>query len=796
MADTTTVPIDVTLQVALREGEDATEVEVTAVEGTEGISILFEYEIDVAVPVDQRAAFADLMGAPASLHWADGFGERWVHGLVRRVELLGTTRHQDRYRLWLVPQVWPLLLRRDSRIFQETTVDAILEEVLGLDSIPPDSFEIHVDSPESREYCVQYRESDWEFCCRLMEEEGIYYFFQHTEEGTKLLISNQPDLHEAIENDLIAYRTTASGASDEQFVFGFRYSHQLRQGKVHLRDFNFRRPSQLVNSEGTDGNREDLEFYDCPGEFVDTAGGDARRIARLDELRTRLVVGEGTSNVSRIAPGYKVTLDAHPFDDANQEWLLTRIHHSIRQDAAGGTEGGGGRVGRSRFDDHHIPSGREHDDADADSDSGAETVYTNTFECIPSGTPYRPPRITTRPTVDGPQTAIVVGQSGEEIHVDEHARIKVQFHWDRLGTNDEGSSCWVRVSQGWAGAGWGMMFIPRIGQEVIVAFLEGDPDRPLVTGRVYNGENPPPYPLPDEKTKSTIKSDSSPGGGGFNEIRFEDAAGSEEVYIHAQKDWNTVTENNLTENVGNDETLEVGANRKRTVGGKEDVDIDGGDQTIKVNAGKQVIEVSSDRTKTVRGKESQTITGGDQTTHVSAGSQKTTVSNDHIVDVTGSAEMNVSTNYKREVYGNEEIHVVGSRKVTVDSSEFFVRKSPSTQITYGINTSTFFGANVSNSMGATELGFVGVKLAGSAAIDATVNRAKLINKSPNVQTKADIKLHLEGGAQVVIKSNGSIAIEGSGPVGIESDALIKLCAPTIMVDGTLNVNGVTLTAPK
>lgn len=796
MADTTTVPLDVTLSVDT--GDGMTELEVTAVEGTEGVSILFDYEIDVAVPIDARAAFANLMGAPASLHWADAFGERWVHGLIRRAELLGTTRHQDRYRLWLVPEVWPLLLRRTSRIFQETTVDAVLEEVLTGASLASDLFDISVSAAETREYCVQYRESDWDFCCRLMEEEGIYYFFQHTEDGTTLVISDEASLHEAIENDLVTYRTQTSGASDDQFVFGFRYSHQMRHGKVHLRDFNFRRPSQLVNSEDSDGDRDDLEFYDYPGEFVDTAGGDHRRTARLEELRARLVVGEGRSNVSRIAPGYKLTLDEHPFEEANQEWLLTRIHHSIRQDDAGGTEGGGrGRVGRSRFD----PDRFEHDDLDMDASSDGdggneELVYTNVFECIPSGTPYRPPRTTRRPTVEGPQTAIVVGQSGEEIHVDEHGRIKVQFHWDRLGANDENSSCWVRVSQGWAGAGWGMMFIPRMGQEVVVDFLEGDPDCPLVTGRVYNGENPPPYTLPDHKTKSTIKSNSSKGGGGSNEIRFEDAAGSEEIYIHAQKDWNTVTENNLTEQVGNDETLTVDANRKRTVGGKEDVDIDGGDQTIKVNAGKQIIETSSDRQRTIGGKETVDINGGDQIINVNSGNQTITISSNQTTNVTGSAEMNVRTNYKREVMGNEEIHVVGSRKVTIDSTEFFEKKSPSTKITYGIDTSTYFGLKATNQLAATEDAFVGAKLAATAAIDASVNKSKIVNKSPSVETKADIKILLDAGAQVVLKSGGSIAIEGSGPVGIESDALIKLSAPTIMVDGTLNVNGVTLTAPK
>jgi len=412
--------------------------------------------------------------------------------------------------------------------------------------------------------------------------------------------------------------------------------------------------------------------------------------------------------------------------------------------------------------------------------------------------PYRSSRITPKPVVQGPQTAIVVGKSGEEIWPDKYGRVKVQFHWDRYGKLNETSSCWVRVAQLWAGKTWGGIHIPRIGQEVIVEFLEGDPDRPIITGRVYNADNMPPYGLPDNKTQSGIKSRSTKEGSGdnFNEIRFEDKKGSEEVFVQAEKDWNTVTKNNLTESVGNDETLEVGANRKRTVGGKEDVDINGGDQTIKVNGGKQLITISSDRVKTVHGKEDVNITGGNQTVNITGGSQETTISANQKTNVHANREVTVIGNSKREVMSNEEIHVVGARKVAVDSTEFFEWKGPSTKLTYGVDTSTFFGAKVSNSMAVTTEAFVGAKLAASASVDATVNKAKQLNQSPNQELKGDIKVSIEGGAQIVLKSGGSIAIEASGAVGIESDALIKLSAPTIMVDGTLNVNGVNLTVPK
>ena len=302
-------------------------------------------------------------------------------------------------------------------------------------------------------------------------------------------------------------------------------------------------------------------MYDYPGEYLTQNEGRQLAQARLQAAIMFKDTALGQSDVPRLLPGFTFSLHGHDLDNFNQEYVLVEVNQSGKQPQV---------LGEKALDE-----------------SG--THFGNHFIALPSSVVIRPERITPRPTVVGVQTAIVTGPSGEEIYPDKHGRVKVQFHWDRQGKQDENSSCWIRVSQAWAGAGWGAMFIPRIGQEVIVDFIEGDPDRPIITGRVYHGTNTPPYELPAEKTKSTVKSDSTKGGGGSNEIRFEDKKGSEEIYIHGQKDWTIAIDNNKNQTVGANETLAVGANRTKTVGNDQQ-------ETIGAN---KTITVSSNHTETI-----------------------------------------------------------------------------------------------------------------------------------------------------------------------------------------------------
>jgi type VI secretion system secreted protein VgrG len=342
----------------------------------------------------------------------------------------------------------------------------------------------------------------------------------------------------------------------------------MRPGIYAQTDYNFEQPSQPLTANVSGKNK--YEIYDYhPGEYRKHPEGDGLVRTRLQELETPCMVAYGSSDCRAFVSGYRFDLKEHYRDDMNQAWVLTSLRHSASQPG----------------------------DFQSSSASKAEFYYRNSFECIPLSTPFRPARVTPHPVVQGSQTAVVVGPAGEEIFTDKYGRVKVQFHWDREGKNDEKSSCWIRVAQAWAGKKWGAMFIPRIGQEVIVDFLEGDPDQPIITGRVYNAEQIPPYQLPDEKTKSTIKSLSSKGGDGFNEIRFEDQKGSEQVFVHAEKDMDVRVKNDRREWIGEDRSLILKRDRYEQV--DFDVHVEtkrdhlekiGRDRSMKV-AGKQAVEI-------------------------------------------------------------------------------------------------------------------------------------------------------------------------------------------------------------
>ncbi|MBI5656716.1 MAG: type VI secretion system tip protein VgrG, partial [Geobacter sp.] len=294
------------------------------------------------------------------------------------------------------------------------------------------------------------------------------------------------------------------GQQDEDSISALEVTQEIRAGKYTLNDFNFETPAANlmveVPAKQTVGPGE-REVYDYPGRYDKRAEGDGVAKVRMQEEEAAITVINGSGNCRAFTSGCRFTLQGYSRDDMNEkDYVITSIRHDAKQEYASG-------------------------------ETETELAYVNNFTCIPFDVPYRPLRKTPKPVVRGSQTAIVVGPSGEEIYTDKYGRIKVQFHWDREGKNDENSSCWIRVAQVWAGTGWGAMFIPRIGHEVIVDFLEGDPDKPIITGRVYHGTNNPPYKLPDEKTKSTIKTNSSPGGGGFNEIRFEDKKHEEQIFI-------------------------------------------------------------------------------------------------------------------------------------------------------------------------------------------------------------------------------------------------------------------------
>lgn len=496
--------------------------------GKESLSRLFSFELKL-LSENHSISFDEIIGRPVSITLRrDESEERYFHGIIAQFEQYAgkdvTAQRLSSYHATMVPWTWLLTRTTDSRIFQNKSVPDIIEQIFREKGFSDYRLAVQ-EQHETRVYCVQYRETDFNFISRLMEDEGIYYYFVHEADKHTMVIADTPGRHQRLSRT-IPYQRSFGGRAGEDTISELHKSQEIQAGKYTLYDFNFEIPRTKldpnVDSQQTLGPGE-REMYDYPGGFTSKAAGDRVTRIRMEEEEARITLISGVGDCRDFTSGYRFTLSNAFRSDMDQDYVLTTVEHSAVQ----GFEG------------------------------ESETTYSNRFLCIPYSVPFRPPRITPKPVVHGSQTATVVGPSGEEIHTDNYGRIIVQFHWDREGQRNQDSSCWVRVASGFAGGQFGSIFIPRIGQEVIVDFLEGDPDKPIVTGRVYNNDNMPPYTLPDEKTKSTIKTNSSKGGGGFNEIRFEDKKGSEQVFIHAESRQDNRVKGDSLEFVGHDRHLIV-----------------------------------------------------------------------------------------------------------------------------------------------------------------------------------------------------------------------------------------------
>lgn len=525
---------------------------VASFSGAEGISRLFSFDVEL-LSENNNIDFSQIIGKAVTinLRLADG-SDRYFHGIVSRFSQYarkgGTAMHLSTYRTTLVPWTWLLTRTTDSRIFQNMSVPEIIEKIFKEKSFSDFSMEVQ-ETHDKRVYCVQYRETDFNFISRLMEDEGIYYYFTHEQNKHTMVIADTPGKHKKISSK-VRYQFTF-GNVDEDTITELGKAQEIQAGKYTLYDYNFEMPKTRLDSSVESQQKVgpgEREFYDYPGGYSAKAAGDRTSRLRMEEEEARITMISGAGSYRAFNSGYRFALSESVRSDMNdKDYVLTSIEHS-------GTQG---------WEDE------------------SDFSYTNRFTCVPHSTPFRPPRITPKPIVHGSQTATVVGKAGEEIDTDKYGRIKVQFHWDREGQRNENSSCWIRVSSSLAGGNFGSIFIPRIGQEVLVDFLEGDPDQPIVTGVVYNAVNMPPYPLPDMKTRSTIKTNSSKGGGGFNEIRFEDDKDNEQIFIQAQKRQDNRVKNDSLEWVGNDRHLIVKNDQFEKVEGDKHLQV-GGDQNEKV----------------------------------------------------------------------------------------------------------------------------------------------------------------------------------------------------------------------
>ena len=517
---------------------------------TERLSEVFQGRIELA-STDPSIRAAEILEQPVDLViWQDGMPFRRFTGVVNEFVRGDAGHRRTRYELSIQPPLWRLGMMHNSRLFQTQSTDTIVRTLLEERGIIDSVFDLK-RSPEQREYCVQHRESDLAFLERLAAEEGWHFRYEHgSVDGDTQPALIIADHHgDAPKLEPAAYNAKAGGSTQRPAVYRFRYEERVRVASVAMKDYTFRNPAYGLVHEHASGDlkhREDYQHFDYPGRFKADASGQPFTEARLQSLRNDASTASGESNRPDFSPGAKVELTEHDSDNLNREWLLTSIIHTGTQPQALEEEGG-----------------------------SEPTTYHNQFKAIPADLTWCP-QTPHRPLMDGPQIAIVTGQEGEEIHCDEHGRVKVRFPWDRYSKNDQHSSAWLRVSQGWAGGQYGFMALPRIGHEVIVSFLDGDPDQPIITGRTHHVTNTPPYGLPEHKTRTTLKTKTHKGEGS-NELRFEDEADQEQIYLHAQKDLDLRTEHNRTEVIKNDSHLTVENNRFSQIKGDDHCTV-GGDK--------------------------------------------------------------------------------------------------------------------------------------------------------------------------------------------------------------------------
>jgi type VI secretion system secreted protein VgrG len=508
--------------------------------GHEELSRLFAFDLDL-LSENYEIDFEEIIGQNVTIrmdlpegeprYW-NGFISRFVQGASNNVQFA-------QYRATMVPWLWFLTQTSDCRIFQEKTVPEIIRQVFS-DHDFTDIEDRLSGGYRTWNYCVQYRETDYNFVSRLMEQEGIYYYFFHEQGKCTLVLCDSLSRHDPYENyESIDFTTDIRGSDASERITEWTVEKKIRSGKFAHIDYNFEKPSTSLMSIEEDRKshiRSNYEIYDFPGEYSEKTEGDRYARLRMEELSHSYEICTGQSDARGICTGYRFALNRHTRRDQNREYLIVSTSY---QAAAQSYETSG----------------------------GSNRQCSCFFSVIPASVQFRPERITPKPLTQGSQTAVVVGPPGEEIYTDEHARVKVQFHWDRESSRNQNSSCWIRVSQGWAGAGWGTIHIPRIGHEVIVDFIEGDPDRPIITGRLYNADKVTPYELPNHKNISTIKSRSTPNDSGSNELRFNDTAGAEQIYLHAQGCRDTIVNGSWRETVGNEKHETIKSNKFEKVDG-------------------------------------------------------------------------------------------------------------------------------------------------------------------------------------------------------------------------------------
>jgi type VI secretion system secreted protein VgrG len=605
--------------------------------GRDALSEPFAYQLEVTAT--EALEPQSLLGEVVAVVLFDtAAGPRFFQGHVTAATYAGIHRDVPRWRLDVGPWLAFLRHRVNCRHFVDQDAVTIVETIFK-DYGPLATYENRCrERPPKRDYTCQFNEDDLSFVRRLLEREGIYFHFEHGEKEHTLILDDDSTRAEAAAGyETVPFRAIDPGSAEafeEEHLSSWTPTASLKAGRWVTRNFDFKNPRDVLEgrrADGFDHRVGEIEAYSYPELHLEDDEANSRAQRRLEAAQADARIARGEGNVRGLRAGCRFRLEGVDGAGVGGDWLPRALTHVIR-------------VGEER-------SG----------DDAASTVYAVTVEAQPLARPFRPPRRSPRPSIPGPQTAVVMGPDGEEIHCDAHGRIKLKFHWDRYSESHEDCSPWVRCAQHWAGAGFGAFHLPRVGDEVLVTFLDGDPDRPVVTGRVYNGLNAYPYPLPGERNRSGVKSQTV-GGRGFNEISYDDTAGEEELFLHAQRDMKTVVKRNNSRQVDVDETVAVGQDRKTTIKRNHEVAIQDGDETVTLHTGNHTTDVNT-------GDHTLTVKTGDQTLNVNTGNAATNVlTGDHSVNVnTGNADLTVSTG-KRSVSVPAAAYEVSAMNVSVSAS--------------------------------------------------------------------------------------------------------------------------------
>ncbi|AVS64772.1 type VI secretion system tip protein VgrG [Paracidovorax avenae] len=740
--------------------------------GSEELSQLFSFDIDLLSEgrdIDPKA----LLGKTATVEIeTEGGGKRYLDGLVTRFGMQGQDHRLYSYHLRLQPWLWVATRRQDFRIFQFKTVPQIVQEVLGRYGYP---MQLKLTRAyRAWDYCVQYGESDFDFVSRLLEHEGAYYYFQHASGQHTLVIADDIVAgHEPLPGAAVIpfYPPEKSAVADRENIHAWTLGEEIKPGRYYNDDYDFKKPrSDLSNMrQQPPGHAHDAyEIYEWPGGYVQHGDGEQYARVRLQEGLTGHSTVRGESRHRSLATGYTFTLENYPRGDQNRQYLITGVTYHLHENPRS-----------SSFNSAKPGESLKHNE-----EQGSFQKFSLTAQ--PTSLPYTPARKTPKPRTTGPQTAVVVGPAGEEIWTDEYGRIKVQFHWDRLGAMDENSSCWMRVATSWAGSGFGAISIPRIGQEVIVDFLNGDPDYPIVTGSVYNAANMPPWALPGNATQSGIKTKSSKGGafgdgmkngaGDANAIRFEDKKGAEQVWLHAQKD-------QLIE-VEHDEDHWVGQDRRKTIDRDE------------------TNTIHRDRTETVDRNEKITVHGW-RTEEVD-GDETITIHSNRKERVDHNETISIGDNRSETVGINEDIRIGRNRTKTIGRNETdSISKNWTT--TVGLLKTETIGVGCIQTTGVFKMANVGVAYNLNVGItmmtNVGMNRSDTIGMEHTHTAGKKYALTVGGGGggaaagavskNITAPSGGSGGKGGSSLVMDETSITLKVGKSVLEMkdDGTVSVNG-------